>query len=64
MILNIFAQIGEVPTIPLLVPLHYFYKIKPPQTVQRLRGCSYEGELARLGRFARLGEISPSLKLL
>ena len=27
-----------------------------------LRGCSYGGELARLGGLARLGEISPSLK--
>ena len=27
-----------------------------------LKGCSYGGELARLGGLARLGEISPSLK--
>ena len=27
-----------------------------------LRGYSYGGELARLGRLARLGEISPSLR--
>ena len=27
-----------------------------------LRGCSYGGELARLGRLARLGEILPSLQ--
>ena len=26
------------------------------------RGCSYGGELARLGGLARLGEISPSLR--
>ena len=29
-----------------------------------LKGCSYGGELARLGRLARLGETSPSLKKL
>ena len=28
----------------------------------QLRGCSYGGELARLGGPARLGEISPSLR--
>ena len=27
-----------------------------------IMGCSYEGELARLGGLARLGEISPSLR--
>ena len=27
-----------------------------------IRSCSYGGELARLGRLARLGEISPSLR--
>ena len=27
-----------------------------------LRGCSYGGELVRLGRLAHLGDISPSLR--
>ena len=29
---------------------------------EHLRGCSYGGELARLGGLARLGEISPTLR--
>ena len=32
-----------------------------PNTI--LKGCSYGGELARLGRLAHLSEISPSLKV-